>query len=67
MLSAVFFMVLPITELPIESVTERYETLEFGGEVGRAVCGAMQFKKLVGNTPLEVRKDYQALHESARS
>lgn len=48
----------PLTELPIESVTERYETLDFGGggEASRLVCGAMLFQhplaiKLLGILP----------------
>lgn len=48
----------PLTELPIESVTERYETLDFGGggEAVRMVCGAMLFQhplaiKLLGILP----------------
>ena len=48
----------PLAELPIESVTERYETLEFGGggEASRMVCGAMLFQhplaiKLLGILP----------------
>ena len=52
----------PLTELPIESVTERYETLDFGGggEAGRMVCGAMLFQhplaiKLLGILPPFIR------------
>lgn len=48
----------PLSELPIESVTERYETLCFGGDgkVSRMVCGAMLFRhplaiKLLGILP----------------
>lgn len=52
----------PLTELPIESVTERYETLDFGGggEVVRMVCGAMLFQhplaiKLLGILPAFIK------------
>ncbi len=48
----------PLSELPINSVTERYETLAFGGdgEASRMVCGAMLFQhplaiKLLGILP----------------
>ena len=48
----------PLAELPIESVTERYETLDFGGGGGACtmVCGAMLFQhplaiKLLGILP----------------
>ncbi len=48
----------PLVDLPIESVTERYETLTFGGggETSRMVCGAMLFQhplaiKLLGILP----------------
>jgi AraC-like DNA-binding protein/mannose-6-phosphate isomerase-like protein (cupin superfamily) len=48
----------PLSALPIESVTERYEMLDFGGggEASRMVCGAMLFQhplaiKLLGILP----------------
>ncbi|WP_078122162.1 AraC family transcriptional regulator [Thiosocius teredinicola] len=54
--------IVPLAELPIESVTERYETLTFGGsgEVTRMVCGAMLFQhplaiKLLGILPPYIR------------
>jgi AraC-like DNA-binding protein/mannose-6-phosphate isomerase-like protein (cupin superfamily) len=52
----------PLAELPIENITERYETLTFGGsgEATRMVCGAMLFQhplaiKLLGILPPYIR------------
>ena len=57
----------PLTELPIESITERYETLDFGGggEVDRLVCGAVLFQhplaiKLLGILPPYITIDPDA-------
>jgi len=42
----------PLAELPIKAVTERYETLEYGGQgkLSRLVCGVLLF-----NHPLAIR------------
>ncbi len=54
----------PLAQLPIENVTERYETLSFGGkgEETRMVCGAMVFQhplaiKLLGILPPFIKID----------
>lgn len=52
----------PLSRLPIKSITERYETLSFGGngEASHLVCGAMLFQhplaiKLLGILPPFIR------------
>lgn len=54
----------PLTELPIESVTERYETLDFGGggEVGMMVCGVMLFKHPLAIKLLGILPPYIKIH-----
>lgn len=56
----------PLSELPIQTVTERYETLEFGGSGARTdmVCGVLLFQhplaiKLLGILPsyILIRRD----------
>lgn len=52
----------PLSELPIQHITERFETLEFGGggEVSRLVCGVLLFQhplaiKLLGILPSHIK------------
>ncbi len=54
----------PLSELPIKHITERYETLEFGGggNVTRLICGALLFQhplaiKLLGILPSYIKID----------
>jgi len=54
----------PLAELPVESVTERYETLTFGGsgEVTRMVCGAMLFQHPLAIKLLGILPPYIKIH-----
>lgn len=57
----------PLAELPIESVTERYETLVFGGsgETTRLVCGAMLFQHPLAIKLLGILPPYIKIHPDA--
>ncbi|BBN80336.1 cupin [Pseudoalteromonas sp. A25] len=60
-------LVKPLAELPIQNLTARYETLNFGGAGARSklICGAMLFEhplaiKLLGILPSFIRIDSNA-------
>lgn len=57
-------IITPLAELPIESVTERYETLTFGGsgDVTRMVCGAMLFQHPLAVKLLGILPSYIKIH-----
>lgn len=64
--------VTPLNQLPIKNITERYETLTFGGDgkTTRLICGAVVFEhplaiKLLGVMPHFIKVDRHA--ESAMS
>ena len=58
----------PLAELPIQSVTERYETLRFGGsgEVARMVCGAMLFRHPLAIKLLGILPPYIKIHPDSK-
>ena len=58
----------PLTELPIQSITERYETLTFGGggKASQLVCGAMLFQHPLAIKLLGILPPFIKIHQGSQ-